>query len=135
MDKKRLITLMVVLLSFCFVVVSFAKTELAKEEIMNIAVKKANALGFFKEKMSVTYDEGNEIIKEYTKNAGVSVYNKETGKWGKELSATPEKRFPELIGRNYQAIYFGPEEMQKGGDLWIFVDKESGEIINCVFGK
>ena len=135
MKKKKIIGLMIIFLSFCFIKISFAKTELSKEEIMNIAVKKASALGFSEEKMTIVYDAGNKEIKENTKNAGVSVYNRKTGAWDKESPATPEKSYPQLMGRNYQAIYFGPRERQKGGDLWIFVDKNSGEIITYVLGK
>lgn len=40
-----------------------------------------------------------------------------------------------LPGKNYQAVYLGPKRLQAGGDMWVFVDRESGEVIDVVGGK
>ena len=109
--------------------------ESSKDELLNTAVNRAKGLGYDTEKMNVIYDEGNIKLKEHCNRLGVSTYNKKTGKWGKEEPSTPEKDFPVLVGRNYQAIYFSPKQIQKGGDLWIFIDKNTGEIIKWVGGK
>ena len=111
------------------------KQALAKEELLRIAVNKAKALRYNTEEMNIIYDEGNVKLKEHCKRLGVSVYDEKTKQWEKVESSTPEKDFPVLAGRNYQAIYFGPKNQQKGGDLWVFVDIDTGEIIKWVGGK
>jgi hypothetical protein len=85
--------------------------------------------------MTVIYDENNAKLKEHSKRSGVSIYNKKTDTWEKASASTSEKDFPVLLGRNYQAVYFAPKVQQKGGDLWVFIDKITGEIILWVCGK
>ena len=107
----------------------------SKEKIIEIAKSKAAELGYSLDSMEVTYDEGNEMLKKHLRQAGVSEYNRETKDWKPVEGTTPEQAHPEVKNRNYQAVYFGPKKMQLGGDLWVYVDRETGEVINAIGGK
>lgn len=137
MTKKNLAILMIILLGLGCTAFSFhfKPKELPKEKIINIAVERAAKLGFPKEQTTFVYDEGNKKIKENTRNAGVTTYNEKIDEWVQDPKTTPEKKYPVLEGRNYQAVYFSTNNVQLGGDLWIFVDKYSGEVLYYVFGK
>jgi len=84
-----------------------AQRSLSKEQIIEIAKSKAEELGFNLKEMTVFYDEDNQKLEEY----------------------------PLLSGRDYQAVYFTPKELMLGGDLWIFIDKNTGEVITYVMGE
>lgn len=141
MKRAILIILLSILPSICLAeglnIPAAAKdqAELSQDEVIRIASDKAQELGFKTEEMSVLFDEDNAKIIEHSRRSGVSVYNKKTGKWDKALPSTPEKDFPVLEGRNYQAVYFAPKAQRMGGDLWVFVDKSTGEVIKWVLGK
>jgi len=110
--------------------------KLTKEQILQIAVNKARELGYTTEDMNIVYDEDNKKIKEHLKRAGVSTYNKKTQTWEKDLPTTPEQEYPELKDKDYQSVYFGPKGVGiKGGDLWVFVDKNTGEAIKYIRGE
>ena len=109
--------------------------DLSREGVLRIATDKAKELGYKLEEMNVTYDDGNKKIKEHLTRSGISTYNKKTKTWEKNLPTTPEKEYPELAGRNYQAVYCAPKKMQLGGDLWVFIDKDTGEVIRYIRGK
>jgi len=145
MGKKRSIMILVILL-LTFPLVCFAQgattkitteyeKELSKEQIIEIAKSKAEELGFNLRKMDIFYDEGNQKLKEHLKRIGVSVYDRETKEWKPEVGTTPEEEYPAIAGRDYQVIYFSPQELMMGGDLWIFIDRNTGEVITYVMGQ
>lgn len=115
------------------------KNEVKRKDILRAATAKANELGYDLEDMDIVYDEQNRKIKEHLLHERVYVYNEEADKWDPEESSTPEKEYPALKGKNYQAVYFGPkfdpEKIQLGGDLWVFVDGDTGEVISFIRGK
>ncbi len=134
MAKRFLLWTLVLILSFASLVFSQNK-ELTKEQIIKIAISKSEEIGYNSEEMDIVYDENNKKIKEHLMNVGVTIYNEETKKWDEVLPTTPEKEYPALAGKNYQSVYFGPKEMQKGGDLWIFIDRDTGEVIKWIGGE
>jgi len=134
MGKKRLVKITIIMAIALFLV-SSGYCQFSQEDILSAAIKKANDLGYEIKEMNVSYDEGNKALKKHLKRIGVSVYNEKTGEWEPELPRTPEQEYPELAGRNYQAIYFGPKEMLKGGDLWVFIDKDTGKVISHIAGQ
>ncbi|MDD5561760.1 MAG: hypothetical protein PHT50_06525 [Candidatus Omnitrophica bacterium] len=85
--------------------------------------------------MNIIYDEGNKNIKEHLERIGVSAYNEKTKKWEKDLPTVPEKEYPELKDKDYQSVYLAPKGSVMGGDLWVFVDKNTGEVIKYIRGK
>ncbi len=132
---KKINVILVILLSISCMGFSFMKKELSKEKILEIAINRANELGFTLNQVTPYFDEGNKRLKEHSRNSGVSTYNEKKEEWVYDAPSTPTKKYPELEDRNYQAVYFAPKEMQLGGDLWIFIDKNTGEVISYVFGK
>lgn len=110
--------------------------KLTKEQIIRITISKAQELGYNTEDMDIIYDEDNQKIKEHLKRSGVSTYNKETKAWEKDSPTTPEQEYPELKEKDYQAVYFGPKGVGiKGGDLWVFIDRNTGEAIKYIRGE
>jgi predicted small secreted protein len=113
----------------------WAATELSKEKIIEIAQEKVLAMGEDLAAMTVTYDVGNEMLKKHLMRVGVSQYNKQTKSWDAVQGTTPEAWRPKLKNRAYQAVYFAPKQQMKGGDFWVFVDLNTGEVIDSVGGK
>jgi hypothetical protein len=68
-------------------------------------------------------------------------WDEENSQWHRHLSSdvpgTPDSD-PELTYRlsrtEYWAVYCGPIETQCGGDLWVFVAKDTGHIVGWVGG-
>lgn len=83
--------------------------QLAKEEIVQIAISAARQLGYKTEEMDEIYDDDNKNIKEYF--------------------VAPEKEYPELKDKDYQAVYLYFKENVMGAGLWVFVDKATGEVL------
>lgn len=113
--------------------------ELTKEKITQIAINKAKELGYNMEEMDVFYDEGNQKLKQHLKRSGVKIYDPKTKELKPAPESTPEKKYPELAGKNYQNVYFSRKETEGkivfGGDLRVFIDKNTGEVITCVGGQ
>ncbi len=40
-----------------------------------------------------------------------------------------------LKNKDFWAVYYDPKREQMGGDLWVFVDKKTGVIINILRGQ
>jgi hypothetical protein len=136
MPKKLFLLLLVIVLCFASSFAFSQSNQLTKERIIQIAISKARDLGYKTEKMNIVYDDGNKSIKEHLKHIGVSTYNEKTKKWEKDLPTTPGKEYPELKGKDYQSVYFGPKGSGiLGGNLWVFVDKNTGEVIKYIRGK
>ncbi|HOW59357.1 MAG TPA: hypothetical protein PLO78_06515 [Candidatus Omnitrophota bacterium] len=112
-----------------------AAEALSKEKIIEIAKAKAVERGYDIDSMKIIYDDSNEMFKKHLKRKGVSKYNKETNEWKPVRGTTPEEDRPKLKGKDYQTLYFGPKQMMKGGDLWVFVDRKTGEVLDTVGGK
>lgn len=135
----------IIIISLSFLLISnfikitevFSQSDkLTKEQITQIAIGKAQALGYKIEDMDIIYDEDNQKIKEHLTRRGVSTYNEDTKAWEKDSPTTPEQEYPELKDKDYQSVYFGPRgEGIKGGDLWVFIDKNTGEVIKHIGGK
>ncbi len=87
-------------------------------KIIDIANKKAPVLGVEIENKDVYYDVDNK-------------------KWTAELARlrreSPDyyaERFKVLEGRDYQTVIYSPkEELTLGGVFWVFVDRETEEVI------
>src|SRR3989338_3963929 len=113
-------------LAVCLLVVSsmlcqpaglaFAKTD--KSTLIQSAVDQAKALGYETSQMNVVYDEGNLKAEEQFKDSGIPAHQKAA-----------------LTGKNWQAVYLGPKRLQLGGDLWVFVDQDTGKVITYIGGK
>jgi len=137
MKKKSLISLLC--LMFLVLPLSYCSGQgLSKEEIIQLAIVKANELGYDTEEMDVFYDEGNTELQKIFLREGVPACDEEGGECLQGQPGTPEEKYPSLVNRNYQNVYFrtrDEKEVVLGADLWIFVDKDIGEIINWMSVK
>ena len=87
--------------------------ELTKTEIIQIARKALkDEVGLDVDQYKVTYDSDNK-------------------KWNKHYA----DRYSDLGGRNYQAVYFTPTDLQiGGGPHWVCIDKQTGEVLQFDIG-
>ncbi|MBI2095821.1 MAG: hypothetical protein HYT89_06605 [Candidatus Omnitrophica bacterium] len=101
---------------------SFVRAGLPKEADRNLIIQsaadQAKALGYDVSQMDVFYDEGNQKAEKYFEDSGMPLHQNAT-----------------LLGKNYQVVYFAPKQMQFGGDLWVFVDRDTGKVITHLGGK
>ena len=111
--------------------------NISKESWIKIASEEAQHLGFKTEEMiALNPDEIAEWQNYYKK-----VYSKEdilpkayATEWRKRMESIPTLA-EKLKGKNYGAIYFGPRKPARGGDLWIFIDKDNSTVIAHLRGK
>ena len=131
MKKLWLIAMFLALPVFC----QAQEGKIAKQHIVNAAVGKVAQLGFKTDNMKMIYDQNNAMFRAYLQNKGVSVYNRKTRKWDPMPPSAPEERVPELAGKDYQVVYFQPKDKKKDGDIWVFVDRNTGKVIQWMAGK
>lgn len=92
-----------------------------QDDLLNAANHEAQRLGYDVSHMSVAYDDGNTQWEEHhVAHAG-----------------TPQTHEVDqrLHGHVYQAVYYSPEADQLGGDLWVLIDAETGEVLAAVQGQ
>jgi len=46
-----------------------------------------------------------------------------------------ETKLQHRKSQDYWAVYYGPLKEQLGGDLWVFVDRQTGEVLGTIRGK
>lgn len=97
-------------------IVSFTLNE-AKE----LSKRELKRRGYPVEDMRITADEKNTAWREFIADPSV-------------LQRQIVKRL-NLEERNYWTIYFAPKKPMKGGDAWVFVDKNNGKIIGVILGE
>ena len=83
------------------------KTTLSKEEIVKVADGAARHRGWNPDKMHVEYDEGNTTWREIARAS-----------------------WPELEGRDFQAVAYWHDPPLPEGGLWVLVDRNTGEILS-----
>jgi hypothetical protein len=98
-------------------IVGCKQNMLTEKAILKIANTEAEKRGHILESDNIYYDHGNKLWKE------------KLGYIGKNVPDQAE-RLKVLDNRKYQAVHYYPKDkMTLGGLLWIFVDKETGEVI------
>jgi hypothetical protein len=89
-----------------------------KEQIIEAANKFLKSQGIVLKDKAVYYDNHNEEWRKTYKYITTHSYDYE-----KELEV--------LKGRDFQAVSYGPtNELTLGGIYWVFVDKDTGEVIH-----
>ncbi len=113
---KRL-SAVLALLSFLVLPAAFAEGEVLATEVITLkAVAKAKEAGYPLTNIRVVHDKGNMLFEEHMKQTG-----------GETLA---------LKGKDYQAVYFQPKDTAiKDGDMWVVVDRHSGEVLYHSKGK
>jgi hypothetical protein len=95
---------------------------ITQKEILVFANKEAVRLGYDIGSMDVYLDRYN------------AEWNKLISNDPSYLECSPELR--DKLKNGYWAVYYGPKNSpQKGGDLWIFVNPNTGEIIGRIGGE
>jgi len=94
----------------------FAVKRLSKQRAITIANKVVKSLGYDLGRMKASADEDNSDWKSYLSSSDITrrEYSNLIGK---------------LTGREYWAVYYMPETARFGGDLFVFIDKRTGEVI------
>ena len=96
-----------------------AKT-VSKTEIMRIANKAATDMGYDLRKLKVSMDDNNSIWNEYI--------SKMPAGWHSNV-------VDRLKGRKYSALYYEPKPLRFGGDLFVFVDRQTGQVVATLAGQ
>ena len=94
-----------------------------KKIIVEVANKTAQELGYKLSEMTISIDENNSA-------------------WNNHISKVPffESEFGQdvkkkLDNKKYWAVYYQPKRTQLGGDLFVFIDKETKEVITVIRGQ
>lgn len=93
---------------------------------LNEAIEKSkeelNKRGYIVEDMRVQADQNNTVWKEFVAGNPLVLQNEIV------------KRM-KIEEKTYWVIYYGPKKLIPGGDVWVFVDANNGEIIGVILGK
>jgi hypothetical protein len=119
---KRLAASAVILLTATVAVPLAAERTWTRSEILAVADQEAKRLGYDVEQMSVSFDVYNSQWRDYLKSL--------EGAGGMpDIEAKLKDREP-------LAVYYAPmKRFQLGGDLWIFIDWNTGEVIETIRGE
>lgn len=91
------------------------------ERVLKISNKKAVELGYDIDSLKTSTDAMNTAWQTYNSKNIILKHNP-------ELAA-------KLAGKKYFAVYYEPKEMQVGGDLWVFVETDTGDVIAYIVGE
>ncbi len=99
--------------------------KITKEQAIKIANKEAKRIGYDISRTKIEIDKNNTVWNGWSG----SIHTNIKGETLTALDANPEIK-TKLKNKNFWAIYYHPEEHNVfGGDFFIFVDRNSGEII------
>ena len=91
-----------------------------RSEILAITDAKAKELGYDIEQMSVSFDTYNSTWNDYLKHLGKT-----------------DRDIDERLNQPYLAVYYAPLKMKMmfGGDLWVLIYRNTGELVYYLAGK
>ena len=118
---RNLLVLLSVLMGCSVATVFAAERTWTRSEILAIADKEAQKLGYDIERMGVSLDIDNSTWRDDLKTS-------------EQSGAIPQIE-GKLKDRHYWAVYYSPLEEQLGGDVFVFIDRDTGEILGIVRGK
>ena len=140
-DVKRRLTSTVAVAMVCGISGALlAERTWTRSEVLAIADKEAKRLGYDTEHMGISFDAYNSQWDDYRRSLRrVQVQDKSTGAF-QPLSAEEQEKqehalLQHLENRGYLAVYYGPMERMLGGDLWVFIDRDTGEILKTIRGQ
>ena len=113
------ISIVMMLLSAGFV--SATERTWTRSEILAIADKEAQEIGYDIERMGVSLDIYNSTWRDHLKTS--------------ERSDAISEIEGKLKDRHYWAVYYSPLKEQLGGDVFVFIDRDTGEILGTFQGK
>lgn len=92
------------------------KEGFSKDKVIAIATAKVRAAGFNLEEVQIIYDENNQL------------WDRQIGKMT-GLDKSPNFGiFKKGFMKNYITVYFDFKEPMP--DLWVFIDKDTGEVLD-----
>lgn len=116
--KKVILIALAFAVLFSFSSAYAENNELSKDEIMAIAIETVKAQGIDAAEADIIYDDGNQM-------------------WERKIGYITEKIDDPNHGilvkgfqKNYRTVYFDLKDPAK--DLWVFVDKDSGEVLAVI---
>ncbi len=115
MQSRTVILLLAVMLLFCAGVAFCETKELSKEQIIAIAEEAVRGEGYKVDEAQVIYDEAGER------------WCETFGFVGFEDTSPNHGILKKGFLKNYMIVYFDFKEPVK--DVWVFVDKDTGEIL------
>lgn len=116
MQRKVSVILAALVVLFSLTLAAAAEKELSRGQILDVAVKAAEQKGIVLKDVDIVYDEENDRWEERM------VYIKE--------DTTPNRGiFDQGYSKKYQAILLDFEETAPTKDVWVFVDRETGEVV------
>lgn len=119
MKKLVLITLLLVLSLICFVqnkptpITPIHKIGLSREEVLRIAIKEGKRERLNLIYRTILFDVDNKYWKEKLKTI-------------QEVDAQDYKF---LESKDYQAVCFAPVEILNSKNVWVLIDKKTGEVL------
>lgn len=105
------------------------------QQIMEIADAEACQRGCHPNEWVAIYDEGNAYWKSRLEE--IEARRLEIDALHAKydfIEPQPPLRIPELEGRDYQVVLYRRREIIPSGDLVIFVDRSSGEVLRVIQG-
>jgi hypothetical protein len=112
------ITVWLLFLTFISTLLFAQEQELSKEEIIKSAVEALEGEGENLENRALVFDEENKL-------------------WEEKIKTINKKMKPNyefLKNENYQAVCFGLLKGWHGGDIWFFIDKNTGKVLK-IYGE
>lgn len=122
-EKKIVSLLLVIFIMGCGYLNGETRSKLIdKKKTREISIAEAERLGYNTSLMNISIDENNTLWRKYS-----SSLNLTTG--ATLLDEMPEVK-NKLRNKIFWAVYFDPRNIeQHGGDLWVFVDRTTGDVI------
>ena len=118
------IPMLLMLLTSCAIIPHEVKNmENGKEGIVKIANETAKKMGYNLSDVTVVIDKDNSAWNNHISKG--ALVNSE---YGQDV----EKK---LHDRKYWAVYYQPKRTQFGGDLFVFIDKETKKVITVLRGQ
>ena len=102
--------------------------EISREQVAQIAKNEALRLGYLLEHLEIELDETNREWNDYVSFLQRAEVHENTKTWMQGFSV-------KMAGKKYLAGYFRPKQQQLGGDLFVFVDARTGDILDVVRGR
>jgi len=118
---KRVFLMAVFLLLICLSIGVFALDEISKEEIIMIATNAVKVKGLDLSGVEIIYDDGNKL------------WDEQIGKYAELMSSPNFGIFKSGFMKNYRTVYFDFNEPLP--DIWVFIDKDTGEILEVFTQK
>ncbi|MEW5758418.1 MAG: hypothetical protein AB1755_02980 [Candidatus Omnitrophota bacterium] len=117
MRKGLVVVVLVVFMFLSYLNIAWAKEhkEFTQDEIVAIATAEVKGKGFKLDEVQIIYDDGNRL------------WDEQIGKMT-ELSDSPNFGiFKKGFMNNYRTVYF--DFIEPMPDIWVFIDKDTGEVL------